>query len=382
MLILDMFDFIGEDWLGDGITAKWVARQLAINPDETEIVVRLNSPGGDVFEGTTIYNLLRAHEASVRVEIHGYAASMASVIALAGDEVIAAESAMMMVHNPWGITIGDAADHRERAEFLEKIKMTMAKIYASRSGVDAEKAIELMDAETWMDADEMVALGFADRKVSSFSETKEQSEKARVREVAMLKMFARVPPQLLTGQRVAAAAITGKPTMDKEQILALLGLSADATDAGIKAAVENLKSPPSLRDMVPRADLDAANQKIAVMEHAKKEEDEKRFASEVQSTVDRACAEGKIPPASKDYHLRTAGRSPEALADFRDYAANIAPVISTQTVEGRKTPDDALALTDEDRIVMEQTGVSEEQYLAARPKGKSDVYGGKVSRGA
>ncbi len=131
-----------------------------------EIDVYINSPGGGVFEGVTIYNLLAGHPARITVHIQGLAASIASVIALAGEEVNMAENAMMMIHNPSTIVWGEAADMRKAAEVLDRIKDAILNTYVSRTGLDRQELARAMDAETWYSADEAVKQGFATRKVS------------------------------------------------------------------------------------------------------------------------------------------------------------------------------------------------------------------------
>jgi ATP-dependent Clp endopeptidase proteolytic subunit ClpP len=127
------------------------------------INLHINSPGGNVFDGVTIYNALRDHKATIKVKIDGLAASIASVIAMAGDTVDIAKNAMMMIHRAWTIAAGNANEMRKTAEVLEKIdKGTVIGTYADKTGLDENKLTELVDAETWLTADEAKSLGFAD----------------------------------------------------------------------------------------------------------------------------------------------------------------------------------------------------------------------------
>lgn len=150
-----------------GVTAKKFAEDLKGLGELNKITLRLNSPGGDVFDAATIYNLLKQNKASVSVYIDGLAASAASVVAMAGDEILIADNAMMMVHNPWTFAMGYASDLRQTADLLDKIGGTIVTTYAKRTRQDEEKIRELMDAETWMNADEAVEYGFADRTVEA-----------------------------------------------------------------------------------------------------------------------------------------------------------------------------------------------------------------------
>ncbi len=127
------------------------------------INLHINSPGGNVFDGVTIYNALRDHKATIKVKIDGLAASIASVIAMAGDTVDIAKNAMMMIHRAWTIAAGNANEMRKTAEVLEKIdKGTVIGTYADKTGLDEKKLVELVDAETWLTADEAKDLGFVD----------------------------------------------------------------------------------------------------------------------------------------------------------------------------------------------------------------------------
>lgn len=158
-----IYDMIGEDpWSGGGWTARRMAGVLR-NVGARDVQVSINSPGGDVFEGIAIYNLLREHKARVNVRVMGLAASAASLIAMAGDEIAMGRGTMMMVHNAWGLTVGNRHDHADAIAVLQPIDDAMAEIYAARTGKPKKKMAELMDAESWMAADAAVEAGFADR---------------------------------------------------------------------------------------------------------------------------------------------------------------------------------------------------------------------------
>jgi ATP-dependent protease ClpP protease subunit len=126
------------------------------------IHLRINSPGGSVIEGTAIYNALRRHEGGLTVHIDAMAASMASVIAMAGKPVYMADNALLMIHNPWTVSVGESKDLRKEADLLDKLKVNLRNAYVRKTGMEADRITEMMDAETWLDAVEAVALGFAD----------------------------------------------------------------------------------------------------------------------------------------------------------------------------------------------------------------------------
>ena len=158
---LMIYDEIG----GWGISAQQFARDLSSLGRVTKITARIHSPGGDVFEGMAIYNLIKGHPAHKVCHIDGLAASMASVIAMAFDEIIMPENAMMMIHKPWGGTIGDADDMRKYADLLDKVESTLIGAYKTKTGLSDEELQVLLADETWLTGTEAVAKGFADTLV-------------------------------------------------------------------------------------------------------------------------------------------------------------------------------------------------------------------------
>lgn len=145
-----------------GITARQFADELAGLGRVSHIELHIHSPGGDIFEGIAIYNLLKNHPARITVTIDGIAASMASVIAMVGDKVRMPENAMMMVHRPWGIQGGDSAEMRRYADLLDKIEETLIPAYAAKTGKSSDELAAMLEAETWMNGKECLEHGFAD----------------------------------------------------------------------------------------------------------------------------------------------------------------------------------------------------------------------------
>ena len=157
-----IYEMIGEDfWTGGGVTAKSFQKELS-DIKASQIDLHINSPGGVVFDGITIHNLIKQHPANVTTYIDGLAASIASVIALAGDKVIMAANALYMVHNPTGLAMGTASDMRSLADVLDKVAGTMVGTYASKTGKPDADIRAMLDAETWMTADEALEHGFID----------------------------------------------------------------------------------------------------------------------------------------------------------------------------------------------------------------------------
>ena len=149
-------------WYGDEVTPKNFKADLDALGDIDTLNIYINSPGGDVFAGQSIYSMLTRHKAKKTVYVDGLAASISSVIAMAGDVIKMPKNAMMMIHNAWTIAAGNKDDLRKIAEDMEKIDETIVGVYAAKTGKSEEDIKALMDAETWMGADEAVELGFAD----------------------------------------------------------------------------------------------------------------------------------------------------------------------------------------------------------------------------
>lgn len=164
---ITIFDVIGEDyWTGEGVTAKRIAGALRAIGDR-DVTVLINSPGGDMFEGLAIYNLLREHSGRVTVKVLGVAASAASIIAMAGDEVQVARAGFLMIHNAWIMAAGNRHDFREFAEYLEPFDASMADIYVARTGGELAAMQSLMDAESWIGGSAAIEQGFADSLLAS-----------------------------------------------------------------------------------------------------------------------------------------------------------------------------------------------------------------------
>ncbi|WP_320176635.1 head maturation protease, ClpP-related [Roseovarius pacificus] len=163
---ISILDVIGQDFWGEGVTAKRISAALR-RIGQQDVVVNINSPGGDYFEGLAIYNALREHPAKVTVKVLGIAASAASVIAMAGDEVQIARAGFMMIHNTWVMSVGDRHALRDVADWLEPFDQAAVDVYSARTGLDAGDLAKMLDRETWISGSTAVEEGFADRLLDS-----------------------------------------------------------------------------------------------------------------------------------------------------------------------------------------------------------------------
>jgi len=234
---ITILDVIGEDfWTGGGVTSKRVAAALRAIGDK-EVFVDLNSPGGDFFEGVAIYNALRAHPKKVTVRILGLAASAASVIAMAGDEIQIGKAGFLMVHNAWVVAIGNRHDLAEAAKTMEPFDDAMATVYAERAGVKKAKAAEWMDNETWFNGEQAVAEGLATAFLPADQVTEDTTKAESGRSVNALRKVD------------AHLAKSGIPRSERRTLLSeVKGGTQDATapvthDADeLKAAIQQLRA--------------------------------------------------------------------------------------------------------------------------------------------
>ena len=150
-----------ETWYGDEVTPQLFKDEL--NAGSGNITVWINSPGGDVFAAAQIYNMLRDYKGSVTVKIDGIAASAASVIAMAGDKVCVSPVAMMMIHNPATMAMGEAKDMQKAITMLNEVKESILNAYEFKTGLTRARLSHMMDDETWFNAKKAVELGFADK---------------------------------------------------------------------------------------------------------------------------------------------------------------------------------------------------------------------------
>ena len=149
-----------ETWYGDEVTPALFQKEL--DAGTGDITVWINSPGGDVFAAARIYNMLMEYKGDVRVKVDALAASAASVIAMAGTEVLMSPVGMMMIHNPMTIAIGDSKEMQRAGEMLDEVKESIMNAYEIKTGMSRARISHLMDAESWFNARKAVELGFAD----------------------------------------------------------------------------------------------------------------------------------------------------------------------------------------------------------------------------
>ncbi|EFM20582.1 MULTISPECIES: head maturation protease, ClpP-related [Pantoea] len=222
---ISVFDVIGSDYWGDGVTASRIAGALR-SMNGADVTVNINSPGGDMFEGLAIYNLLREYEGKVTVKVLGLAASAASIIAMAGDDIQIGRGAFLMIHNCWVYAMGNRHDLEQIAADMEPFDKAMGDIYSHRSGLSTGDVAKMMDSETYIGGSDAVDKGFADRLLSA----DEISDDDDSPEAALRKLD-------------ALLAKTDTPRSERRKLL-------KALSGGTPGAAANSEGTPSATDEV------------------------------------------------------------------------------------------------------------------------------------
>lgn len=198
---------IGPTFWGDEVSAADFAKLLKEIGDVAEIDLRINSPGGDVFDAVTIYRQLVEHKAKITVHIDALAASAASFVAMAGDKIVMAEAGMMMIHDGQMFAVGDAAEMRRTADLLDTVSQTIAEVYAARTAKSATEIRDKMRAETWFNAKEAMAFGL----IQEIAANKAPAAAENSAEIVVLDevrfKFKNAPPQYQPGRSAIAAAV-------------------------------------------------------------------------------------------------------------------------------------------------------------------------------
>ncbi len=360
---LHLYDAVGG-W--DGIRAKHVVEKLeGLKGEGAEhLDVHINSPGGDVFEGMAIHTAIASWpHGEKRIHVDGLAASIASIVAMAGDEIEISPTAMVMVHEPRGFAMGEAGDLRKVADRLDAIRDVMCDVYAARTGLAKAEVEKLVSAETWMSASEAVAKGFADKVAECGEEPNEddddgEEDDSLARAVALFKHappdVARLLNQPLTRRKESqmpepiAAAVETKAF---EARFAALTERAEAAEkvqgellaiTGKASAGEALAMVAGLKEKAAKAD-ELATQ-------LGKLEAEKR-AGQVAALLDAASREGRLTPAKREELMKADApafaRDPAQLKVFLDCLQPVVVPVAAPKHEEPKEVFEAALSTDE-----------------------------------
>ena len=376
-----LYGEVGDSMWGDAFSARQVNQALVELGERPLLRVRLNSPGGDAFEGIAIHNLLKAHPAKVEVVVDGVALSAASIIAMGGDVIAMAENALMMIHDPWTIAVGGAEDMRATADQLDLVSQALAKTYVRRSGQDMATVTQMMAAETWFGADDAMRLGFADQIVEqqTVEPTVTAAHLARFRHAPVEKIAAlsdttpprwtQVPadrPGLAKAQprSQADAADHKQDIMEFNTIIKALDLADTADEKTILAAIGKLAARANLARDYEQLTGKVGAESLGVVRawHSASEKVEQLEADNAKLALandrrdfDALKAEGKtgkkLTPATAEHFearfVAAAGKGAGAdvVAELRGFLAVAPQVLPPQPHEQPQNGGDVAELT-------------------------------------
>jgi ATP-dependent Clp endopeptidase proteolytic subunit ClpP len=303
---ISIYDVIGSY----SVSAKSFIAELK-RAGEKDVTLRIHSPGGNILEGNAIYNALKRYPGNVDVVIDGIAASMASVVAMAGNTIEIAENGLVMIHNPNGYAGGDSRDLRKMADIMEKMKANIITAYEQKTGLSKEKLGQMMDDETWMTAAEALEHKFVDL-IGGKSEAKNSFD------LSQFKNCARVVDTLRTQQS------PGSNFMTPEQFQARIKELEDAAKnwETVKAGLEKAKADAEAKVAKTEGELKTANEKITKIE------------GELKTATDKVTeVEGKLKTAT-DEVAKVKGESKTTDEKAREIAAASGVAPAAKTGEG------------------------------------------------
>ena len=367
VLLYDPIDSWGGDW---GVSAKeFVSGLSALGDDVTEIRLRINSPGGEVWEAVAMMNALRNHHARVVAVVDGLAASAASVLACAADETIMGRNTQLMIHDAWALCVGPAAVMRDTAERLDKLSDNLAQVYADKAGADVDDMRTAMLAETWYSPEEALAAGLVD-SVEGVEPTDDEGADAARFDLSMFAYAGRrdapspkLPAAPAARAHTPTAAASGDTTQEgdaamaeltDEQLTTLRQTAGVADDADVDTALaaiaealqeqadapQNTTRPEGtvLVDEAAFADLQA-QAALGVQAH------QAQMAAHREQVLDDAVRTGRIAPAARDSWAALLERDNTAEATLAGLPANTIPVTELGHVG---QVDDPAATADDD----------------------------------
>lgn len=343
-------DISSVTWWGDEVTPEEFRNEL--RQMKGDLTVHINSQGGDVFAGVTIYNALKDYgKGKVTVKVDGLAASIASVVAMAGDEIIMSPGSMMMIHNPWSMGVGSAEELRKAADTLDEIREAILPIYTDRSGQTQETVQELMDNETWMTAEKAVELGFADTvQKAKVEEPKEDEQEDKVTNLMMANFAFSMSATKSAMKDLIKKVNSERETQMNEDELKKAEAEAEVETAEAEAQEPQEKAETEVKDECEgtceketegeeKTEEEAEDQNAEEGEKAedeeKTEEGEGDIADKVEATI-KALQDENASLKAEIEALKNAKASAEAKASAQDeLQARLTAVLSmAETADG------------------------------------------------
>lgn len=354
------------------ICAARVARVLAESPGVKSIHLRINSPGGDAFEGVAIHNLLAQHPARIEVDIDAYALSAASLVAMAGDNIRMADNALMMIHDPWTVAIGSSADMADTSARLGKMADVMARTYAARCGKSVDDMRALMAAETWLTAQDALAAGLCDEvrepavRMAACPMTPETMARFRAAPEALRSLLlgdevTAAPATDTVSAQAIAPAQPGKVGDTMSQLLKLLGAEDEASAVVALSELNKVQAAAIAERDTLAAKLTAAQAESTKLAERIAALESERVHAEHEALIASLSEAGKLPPSLHDW---ARSQSLDCLRAYGEKAPSAKPAIQPPV-------SDEVALTEEDLRVMAQHGITRDQFIAARKAEKA-----------
>ena len=348
---IKLYDTIG----GWGITALALAEQIP--SDAQAVTVRINSPGGDVADGLAMYHYLKDHPARITTVVDGYAASAASVVMLAGDEVRVHRSSIVMLHNPWTVAVGNADELRHTADVLDVHGKALLDIYKAKTGMDEADIADLMDGETWMRGEAAVEYGLADSLIEDEQEPQERAA-AHVAFAAMIE-------NIKEGNELMSRQYTRK--------------EIEAERDGLKAEVGTLTARVTELETASVAELATVQESLATAQADLTARDETITGLTDQVATLQAGTEG-LTQQVEDLTGKLASETERAEAAVTALARNpaTADAVMTSAASAQKVTVDAEADAAEQAAaeadVVEDRDLWEEYFALKDPKARSRFW--------
>ena len=311
---IEIIGTIGEGWYGEeSVTVSEFKKTFDSIKNRNAVKLILISPGGNLFDGVALYNLLSTIRPKLTVEVLGLAASAASVIALAGRELVMGEGAWFMIHEAaWGVFLAflRASELREMADRLDKLNGNLADVYDRHSTLSRDEIVQKLADETWFTAEETVAAGFASRVAKHDQEETDEDEEVAAMLGFDLSMFRRVPAKLAAairgaaGTRTPPGAASVPANKGQEEPMDYMKLKAEVA----KLTPEERTKLATELELAPKAELEAVTNRVSALEKANEQLSQQLAAERGEKTtrertevLDAALKEGRIPPKDRDF---------------------------------------------------------------------------------
>ncbi len=315
-----------------GVSASAFMRDLRGMGELDEINLSIHSPGGDVLDGWAIYNSLKNNKAKITARVEGLAASMASVILMAADTVEIPENAYIMIHNPWGLAVGDAEEMRDTADLLDKLGNGLVNAYSERTGNDEDEIREMMSAETWMDGKEAVERGFADKLIGAVALSARAFDNRKFKMTPQsLQANSETPepvapveetPTPAPVEETPVEAVEETPVTEpqaKSLLSRFTALFGGETDETLKAAL-------TVKDgeiLAAKTEIDALKAKVTELELKAKAYDE------AQAEIEKLEAERQTAEAKAAAQVASLGFTPESERSLPDAENDKGDILAT-----------------------------------------------------